>query len=123
MPARILITAALLLGASLAKASVVEIAWDDEGHFEHVAELAAGGFAEVCGPLSGQERVQWAFDASAALDFNIHYHEGEQGVYPATFPDAVEKTVELTAPIDQTYCWMWTSRLDVPATVTLRLSH
>lgn len=121
--ARIFLAAALLLPGPLAWASVVEIAWDPEGAFEHRAELEAGGFAEVCGALSRGERVEWAFDASTALDFNIHYHEGAEVVYPVKLPGAVEQADVLVAPIDQTYCWMWTNRPDSPATVTLHLSH
>lgn len=123
MPARILLLAALLLVGSLASASVVEIVWDQEGNFEYRAELEADGFAEVCGALSLHEQVHWAFDASAALDFNIHYHEGAEVVYPAQFPSTVERADVLVAPVDQTYCWMWTNPLRSPATVTLRLSH
>lgn len=123
VPARFLLATALLLVGSFARASVVEIVWDHEGNFEHRAELEAGGFAEVCGALSLDERVRWAFDASAALDFNIHYHEGAEVVYPAEFPSTVERTDVLVAPVEQTYCWMWTNRLDSPVTVTLRLSH
>lgn len=123
MSTRILVAATLLLAASLAGASVVEIVWDEAGRFQQVAELEAGDFAEVCGALSHAERIHWAFEASAALDFNIHYHVGDEVVYPTKFADTVERAGELVAPIDQTYCWMWKSGLPSPATVTLRLSH
>lgn len=123
MPNRALVMTALLLAASPAGASLVEIAWSEDGDFQHVAEIGAGGFAEVCGTLSSQEQIHWTFEASAALDFNIHYHAGDEVVYPSAFPDTVDKAGVLVAPIDQTYCWMWTSRQRSPATVTLRLSH
>ena len=123
LPARIGGTATLLLTASLAWASVVEIAWDDNGGFQHEAELGAGAFAEVCGALSREEQVQWTFEASAALDFNIHYHEGDEVVYPEELAGSARGAGVLVAPVDQTYCWMWTSGQSSPATVTLQLSH
>lgn len=123
MTTRNLILTALLLAASPARASLVEITWDENGDFQHVAEIGPGGFAEVCGALSSQERIHWTFEASAALDFNIHYHAGDEVVYPAAFPNTVAKAGVLVAPLDQSYCWMWTSHQRSPATVTLRLSH
>lgn len=123
MPALVPVMAILILSASLASASLAEIAWDEAGNFQYSEELGAGDFAEVCGPLSQQERVKWTFQATAPLDFNIHYHEGDEVVYPAAFPNAVEQAGELVAPVDQTYCWMWANRLDSPAALTLQLSH
>lgn len=123
MITRFLAAATLLSVVSVAGASIVEIAWDDEGGFQHSAELEAGGFAEVCGPLASREQVHWAFEASAALDFNIHYHEGDEVAYPAAYRDTVERTDVLIAPVDQTYCWMWTNRQPAPVRVTLRLLH
>jgi len=123
LPAHILVALALLLTTAPAGAAVVEIVWDEAGRFQHVTELGAGDFAEVCGKLSREERVDWAFEASAALDFNIHYHVGDEVVYPEAVPDTVDRDGVLVAPVDQTYCWMWTNRQSSPATLTLHLSH
>jgi hypothetical protein len=119
--ARLAAAATLLPGVGVASASLVEIAWDEQGKFQHSSQLEAGGFAEVCGPLSAREQVHWAFEASAALDFNIHYHVGDEVLYPAASPDTVELADVLIAPADQTYCWMWTNSQPSPVNVTLRL--
>jgi hypothetical protein len=118
------IAAALFLSLTgSVHASLVEIHWDPNNAFRYSAELEAGGFAEVCGELAADERVSWAFEADAELDFNIHYHEGDEVTYPVKSPQVRSLADELTAPVEQTYCWMWTNRLDDPATLTVELSR
>jgi hypothetical protein len=120
---RLMAAAMALLGGSLAQASFVEIDWDEDGTFEFAGEVAVGEAVEVCGALVRGERVHWAFEASAAVDFNIHYHVEDEVVYPASVPGAVKQADLLRVPVDQTYCWMWTALPDAPATVTLQLSR
>lgn len=119
---RILAVLFLSLAGSV-HASLVEIHWDMANAFRYSAEVEAGGLAEVCGELAAGERVSWAFEADAELDFNIHYHEGDRVTYPVKSPQVRLLADELTAPVDQTYCWMWTNRLDTPAMLKLTLSR
>lgn len=113
----------LFLLAGSARASLVVIAWDEESGFRHSVELEAGGFAELCGELAADDRVSWAFEAGAELDFNIHYHEGDDVTYPVKSPAVRSLADALTAPVEQTYCWMWTNRLDGPVTLKVGLSR
>jgi hypothetical protein len=53
--------------------------------------------------------VKWRFAALAPLDFNIHYHEGKKVEYLALLRAVRSDENTFTAPIDQTYCWMWTN--------------
>lgn len=115
--------AAFLSLAGSANASLVEVTWTERNDFQHAAEVEAGGFAEVCGELAADERVNWAFEADSELDFNIHYHEGDAVTYPVKSPQARSLADELTAPVDQTYCWMWTNTLDTPARLKVVLSR
>jgi hypothetical protein len=121
MRRRRLAAAAILLLAGSASASVVKITWDEGHGFHHSAELEAGGFAEVCGELQAGERVRWTFAAGAELDFNIHYHEGDEVTYPVKSPQVRSLADALTAPVDQTYCWMWANTLDDPVTLKVEL--
>lgn len=123
MHIRNIAAAAFLSLAGSANASVVEVTWTEANDFRHVAKLEAGGFAEVCGELAAEERVSWAFEADIELDFNIHYHEGDAVTYPVKSPQVRSLADELTAPVDQTYCWMWTNRLDTPAMLKVVLSR
>ena len=113
---------ASLLASGIALASIAEIKWDEQGAFEYEAELEPVGLVEVCGPLKAGDRVTWAFNATAGLDFNIHYHEGEEVVYPVQEPASSSLTNTLTATIDQTYCWMWTSEEAASLRLKLRRS-
>lgn len=123
MRIRSVAAAALLMVAGSASASVVKITWDEGHGFHHSAELAAGGFAEVCGELQAGERVRWGFEAGAELDFNIHYHEGDEVTYPVKSPGVRSLADTLTAALDQTYCWMWTNSSADPGTLRVELSR
>lgn len=111
----------LFLLAGSAEASLVAIAWDEGNRFRHSVELEAGGIAEVCGELQAGERVSWAFEAGAELDFNIHYHAGDEVTYPVESPAVRSLADALTAAVDQTYCWMWANSLNGPVTLKVEL--
>jgi len=119
---RLAALAALALATAAASASFVEIAWDGDGGFEHSSAIEAGGVAEICGLLSAGEQVEWAFEAGAPLDFNIHYHEGDEVVYPQQLAATAASVGVLEAPVDQAYCWMWSNAADQSVAFSLRLS-
>ncbi len=75
-------------GSAMAAAQVVDIAWSPEGQFAHTATLAPKELLEVCGKLPRGSRVQWSFEATAPLPFNIHVHQGKDVVYPARLEQA-----------------------------------
>jgi hypothetical protein len=106
-----------------AHADVIDIAWSADGRFEHRAELAPGGFAEVCGRLEKGRAVRWAFDAGGPLDFNIHYHEGQQVVFPVQRRGAAKGAATLKVKLGQDYCWMWTNRTAQPLALRLTLDR
>jgi len=116
-----LISFTLLFFASPVNAELVHIAWSEQGEFQHQQAIDAGGFAEVCGALAEGERIGWAFEASGALDFNIHYHEGEEVLYPAKAANSTVLADTLLVAVAQTYCWMWTNRNDQPVQLSLQL--
>ena len=39
--------------------------------------VARGKVAEVCMPLAEGDRLRWRFQASVALDFNLHHPVGQ----------------------------------------------
>ncbi len=103
------ISCAVMAGAP-ARADVIDIAWSPDGRFEHRAELAPGGFAEVCGRLEKGSAVRWAFEAGGPTDFNIHYHQGKQVVFPAQRRGIAKAAATLKVKLGQDYCWMWTNK-------------
>ena len=91
-------------------AELIDIAWNAGGQFERQLPVPAGKFAEVCGKLSRGTRVAWSFDADSALDFNIHYHEGKELIFPAKQENIEHAQGDLAVTATQDYCWMWTNR-------------
>ena len=78
---RTLLAVTLASGGIPAWSQVIDIAWDASGSFATNEDVAARKFVEVCGKLRKGQTVEWQFSSDKALDFNIHYHEGEKVAY------------------------------------------
>ena len=127
MPSKRALTAALCTGCIvaplLAHADVVEIAWGAKRRFEHQTMLGAGTSLELCSPLAAQQKVAWSFTSQQPLNFNIHYHAGEQVVTPAR-STGVRKARGVLAPkLPQDYCWMWTNPSAVASPMSVSLQR
>lgn len=95
-----------------ARAELVDIDWDEGGQFERDLGVPPGKFVEVCGKLIRGQSITWAFDADVPLNFNVHYHQGAQVVYPAKQDAATKTRGALDVALDQDYCWMWNNKSD-----------
>ena len=95
-----------------ARAELVDIRWDSLGLFETAVKVAPGTFAEVCGQLAKDQSVAWWFKGDRPMNFNIHYHEGKQVVFPARQDAVVEAQGKLDVGLAQDYCWMWSNKTD-----------
>jgi hypothetical protein len=104
-------------------ADIVDIAWDADGRFERSVSVAPGKFAEVCGKLPAGLKIGWNFEASAPLDFNVHYHVGKEVVFPSKLTAVVTAKDTLTTKIDQDYCWMWSNKSAASATILVKLQR
>ena len=83
--------------------------------FTHV--IRPRGFAEECFKLPGGQSIGYAFESSAPVDFNIHFHRGNDVLYPVK-ADAIPRADDrLIAPSTEEYCLMWTNRAQEMATV------
>ena len=111
-------TAATLCGGALAASHIVDIAWAPDGRFAHKAQIAAGKFVEVCGKLAVGDGVRWSFDASAPVDFNIHYHVGKEVVSRPSRRRSPMADDTLTRHLAQDYCWMWTNKGSAPVSLS-----
>lgn len=110
----------LLVPAAPTRAEILDLAWNAQGRMQMERPVAPGKFLEVCGPLAAGQRVTWSFEAAAPLDFNVHYHQGKDVVYPAQLAQATRAADTLVAATRQDYCWMWTNRS--AAAVALKLT-
>ena len=105
------------------RADLVDIAWDATGRFETLLSVAPSKFAEVCGRLAERQSVAWSFVGDKPMDFNIHYHEGKQVVFPAKQDGSSQAEGLLKASVGQDYCWMWTNKGTSPAKLQLTLKR
>jgi hypothetical protein len=112
-----------VLAAAPLRAEIVEIRWSAEQRFEHRVSVAPGRFAELCGALAQGAEVRWAYEADAALDFNIHYHVGREVVYAVRQPAQARAEGTLAATVAQDHCWMWTNRGARPVALVVRLAR
>ena len=121
--ASVVLVLALAAMAPSTQADIVDIAWDADGRFERSVSLAPGKFAEVCGKLPAGMKVGWNFEASAPLDFNVHYHVGKEVVFPSKLTAVATAKDTLVTKIDQDYCWMWSNKSSAPAIILVKLQR
>jgi hypothetical protein len=112
---------ALIAAPSLAPAEIADIQWDAKGHHERRFDVAPAKFVELCGKLAAGAKVQWRFEAAAPLNFNVHYHVGEDVRFPARADQVKQSAGELEASVAQDYCWMWTNKTASPVALSVTL--
>ena len=75
---------------------------------------------EECMRLEPGEERRYSWKATAPVDFNIHYHDATEALYPVK-RDAMRGDGGAFKPkTAQEYCWMWTAR-EKPAKVEGKL--
>lgn len=111
----------VLILALPAHAEIVDIQWAADGSFKLQRSVPVGKPLEACGKLPAGARISWNYEASAPLDFNIHYHVGKDVVYPKQLKQAAAAQDVLTVDIEQDYCWMWTNKNPAAARLSLTL--
>ncbi|WP_374676356.1 hypothetical protein [Ideonella sp.] len=112
-----LAAAALVCVRPAEGAGVISIDWGTTGSFQRTVSVEPGRFVEVCGALPAPMSVAWRFEADTALDFNVHYHEGQKVSYPENRKGLRDASGTLAVTTPQEYCWMWTN----PSARTTRL--
>ncbi len=100
-----------------------DISWDSQGHAHQHFSAAPGKLVEYCGDLKTGDKVDWHFEASAPLDFNIHHHVGEAVHFAAKQEGVGNSKGELNAQSDQDYCWMWTNKSKATISLDVELKR
>lgn len=101
-------------------AQVVPVAWQND-RFSTQVLVKPGKFVELCGRVAAGQKIDWSFEAPAALNFNIHYHEGDAVRFPAREDGVPHSRGMLDAVTGQDYCWMWSSSGDREVAVAVEL--
>ncbi len=121
--ARVALVLAFAAMAPSTLADIVDIAWNVDGRFERSVSVAPGKFLEVCGKLPAGLKIGWNFEASAPLDFNVHYHVGKEVVFPTKLTAVTTAKDTLATKIDQDYCWMWSNKSGTAVTMRVKLQR
>ncbi len=82
-----------------------------------VIDLAPESFDEHCLRIDAGEAIRWRFTATAAVDFNIHAHRGEQVIYPVRRREVARASGSFRTGASEDYCLMWTNRGAAPVRV------
>ncbi|MCB2021572.1 MAG: hypothetical protein KDG44_12300 [Burkholderiaceae bacterium] len=117
------VASALIASATLAQSQVIDLEWTAAGAFERQVSVAPGKFAELCGALAKGQSVKWTFEAAGPLDFNIHYHQGKDVIYPAQASGTARSEGTLVVDSAQDYCWMWTNKSAGAVGLKVKLSR
>lgn len=71
--------------------------------------VKANNVHEECFDMVAGQPLSYEFSAPIPLDFNVHYHEGPQVHYLAQLESEFSGKGEITVPVAQHYCLMWTN--------------
>jgi hypothetical protein len=97
-----LIAATLVLPAAASPAKTQDLAVE--------VNLAPKKVHEECARLEAGDSRRWHWKSSTPVDFNIHYHRGEEVFYPVKRDGMRGDGGTFTAKTGEDYCWMWTAR-------------
>jgi hypothetical protein len=114
---------ALVFSSTTCKAEVISFKLEANPSFKTQANIQPGKFSEVCGRLKKGNLIRWQFDSSAPLEFNIHYHEGKNVIFPYKMSAIKSGEEELLISLDQDYCWMWTNKSKEEVKLEMSLRH
>ncbi len=119
----ILLLFALACSVSNSQAEIISFKLDTNLSFKTQLNIQPGKFSEVCGKLKKGNLIRWQFDSSAPLDFNIHYHEGKEVIFPYKMNAIKSAKEEFLISRDQDYCWMWTNKSSEAVKLEMNLSN
>lgn len=80
----------------------------DAKPFSH--SIAPRKIAEECFKLPAGETIGYTFESSAPVDFNIHYHRGQEVLYPVKSDQVAKAEDRFAAPSAEEFCLMWTNK-------------
>ena len=99
------------IGPALALAALLATqahAAGKEREFTHVLE--PGKVHEECARLQPGEARRWSWTSDAPVDFNIHFHRGNDVGYPVKRDATKGESGTFEPDVAQDYCWMWTAK-------------
>jgi hypothetical protein len=83
--------------------------------------VAAGDVEEPCVPMMLADRLEYGFEGSDNVDFNLHYYDKHSVFFPAQKKSVNQEQGVYFASGSRQYCMMWTNRTD--AAVSLKYHY
>jgi hypothetical protein len=80
-------------------------------------EIAPNSFEERCIKLAAGASMRYRFKSSAPVDFNLHYHRGNDVFYPVKKTAIATRTGRFRAKTADVYCLMWENRSKTVAVI------
>jgi hypothetical protein len=72
--------------------------------------LEPGQVHEECMKLKAGQGRKFEWTADKAVDFNVHYHKGDEAFYPFKANNRKAAKARFQAVHADDYCWMWTAQ-------------
>ena len=115
--------AALATALFATSSMATEIRWSSSDTFQHVANIAPGKAAELCGTVEPRLPVDWRYVADGPLSFNIHRHSGAEVIYATRSYLTREQNGRFSPTFNFDWCWMWSNDSADPVTVRVDLKR
>jgi hypothetical protein len=72
--------------------------------------IKSGKMFEKCLLLTPPQKIEYSFESTAKVNFNLHYHKGEQVYYPVKLDRTNGESGLYVAKAKETYCLMWENK-------------
>jgi len=96
--------------ASLAPLLCVTALAADGGLGAFTIEVRGNSAAEHCLKIAAGQSIRYRFDASGVVDFNIHFHRGNEVVLPVERKSVKALDGVFRAESTEDFCLMWERR-------------
>ena len=85
--------------------------------------IKPGKIVEKCMTLVPGQKIDYNFESAAKLNFNLHYHKGDQVYYPVKLDRTNGESGSYEAKAKEVYCLMWENRssADIELTYNARI--
>jgi hypothetical protein len=83
--------------------------------------LKPGKPLEKCLVLESGQKLEYRFESTAKVNFNLHYNKGDSVYYPVKLDRTTGESGLYEAKARERYCFMWENRTD--ADVELNYSY
>ena len=87
--------------------------------------IKPGKIFEKCMTLTPPQKIEYRFESAAKIDFNLHYHKGDQAYYPVKLDRTNGESGLYEAKAKEVYCLMWENKTgaDVELTYSARIAN